>query len=56
MQKYKCAFCGIIYDPEVGDEAHGIPPNTPFEDLPEDWTCPSCGSEKKYFFPIDDEA
>jgi rubredoxin len=53
MRKYKCAFCGWIYDPEVGDEKHGIPAGTPFEDLPDDWRCPGCGAEKEYFNPLD---
>ena len=53
MQKYKCVFCGYIYDPAKGDEKTGIPPGTSFEDLPENWVCPGCGSGKEYFNPID---
>lgn len=53
MDKYKCALCGYVYDPEVGDEKHGIPPGTAFEDLPGVWKCPNCGAEKEYFDPID---
>lgn len=51
-QKYKCLACGYIYDPEEGDEENGIPPGTSFEDLPDDWTCPTCGSPKSMFDPI----
>jgi flavin reductase (DIM6/NTAB) family NADH-FMN oxidoreductase RutF len=47
--KYVCAVCGYEYDPSVGDPEHGIPPGTPFEDLPDDWTCPACGAEKEFF-------
>nr|WP_319398746.1 flavin reductase [uncultured Carboxylicivirga sp.] len=51
-QKYKCLACGYIYDPIVGDEENGIAAGTPFDDLPEDWTCPTCGSPKSMFEPI----
>jgi len=49
MEKYKCSVCGYIYDPEKGDPDGGIPPNTPFEKLPEDWVCPACGAPKDMF-------
>ncbi len=47
--KYDCDLCGYEYDPEEGDPENGIPPGTPFEDLPDDWTCPICGAEKEDF-------
>ena len=43
MAKYVCDVCCYVYDPEVGDPENGIAPGTPFEQLPEDWTCPLCG-------------
>ena len=46
---YECPACGYIYDPLIGDPDSGIPAGTRFEDLPDDWLCPSCGVEKKYF-------
>jgi len=46
-------MCGYVYDPEVGDSQGGIPPGTPFEDLPDDWHCPSCGTSKDNFSPAD---
>ncbi len=49
LKKYKCVFCGYVYDPALGDEKSGIPPGTSFEDLPEKWKCPGCGSGKEYF-------
>jgi len=49
MEKYKCTVCGYIYDPEKGDEDGGIPPNTPFNKLPDDWVCPTCGAPKDMF-------
>ncbi|MCR4666845.1 MAG: rubredoxin [Desulfovibrio sp.] len=47
--KYVCPVCGYCYDPEKGDSDHGIAPGTPFEELPEDWTCPRCRQPKSNF-------
>ena len=49
MDKYVCQVCGYIYDPAVGDPDSGIEPGTPFDDLPDDWTCPVCGASKDDF-------
>jgi flavin reductase (DIM6/NTAB) family NADH-FMN oxidoreductase RutF/rubredoxin len=49
MAKYKCTICGYIYDPAVGDPDNGIKPGTPFESIPDNWTCPMCGAEKNSF-------
>jgi len=46
---YRCRICGYIYDPAKGDPEGGIPPDTPFEELPEDWVCPLCGAPKSAF-------
>lgn len=48
MSKYVCALCGYVYDPAIGDD-EGIEPGTPFEDLPDSWTCPVCGATKEDF-------
>ncbi|HHI96904.1 MAG TPA: rubredoxin [Thermodesulfatator atlanticus] len=53
MQKYQCSVCGYVYDPAEGDPERGIAGGTPFEDLPEDWTCPVCGAPKSAFNPVD---
>ena len=50
-QKYECAVCGYVYDPEEGDSMSGIAPGTKFEDLPDDWVCPVCGAPKSQFNP-----
>jgi flavin reductase (DIM6/NTAB) family NADH-FMN oxidoreductase RutF/rubredoxin len=42
--KYECAACGYIYD----EEKEG----TKFNDLPDDWLCPICGSEKEDFYKL----
>jgi rubredoxin len=49
MTKWRCTYCGYIYDPEIGDPKSGIEPGTPFESLPEDWVCPICGVAKTLF-------
>ncbi|HRR40782.1 MAG TPA: rubredoxin [Syntrophales bacterium] len=51
MKKYVCNVCGYVYDPAAGDPDGNIPPGTPFEELPDDWTCPICGSGKEEFSP-----
>lgn len=51
-QQYQCTICGYIYNPEDGDPDGGIPPGTPFEEIPDDWMCPVCGVSKKDFVPI----
>ncbi|NJL08192.1 MAG: rubredoxin [Methylacidiphilales bacterium] len=59
-QRWVCtnADCDpYIYDPAVGDPVnlvdpgHPLPPGIAFEDLPDDWRCPDCGSPKSYFRP-----
>lgn len=42
--KYECAACGYIYDEEKEGKK--------FEELPEDWICPVCGSEKEDFIKL----
>jgi len=49
LSAYTCKICGFQYNPEEGDPALGIPPGTPFEDLPEDYRCPICNAGKEYF-------
>ena len=53
MKKYECEPCGYIYDPAVGDPDAGIDPETAFEDIPDDWTCPICGLGKDVFVPVE---
>ena len=49
MEKYRCTVCNYIYDPELGDPDGGIKPGTPFEIIPDSWTCPVCGASKDQF-------
>ena len=47
-------FCGFVYDPEAqGWPDEGIAPGTRWEDIPDDWTCPQCGSAKSDFEMIE---
>ncbi len=48
MKKWKCSVCGYVYD-----ESHE---GTPFEQLPESWTCPRCGAPRSAFQVIEGEA
>lgn len=41
---YECVVCGHIYDDGIED--------IKFEELPDDWTCPTCGAEKDEFIKI----
>jgi rubredoxin len=49
MERWECPVCGYIYDPRKGDKEGGIPPGTPFEQLPDTWVCPVCGTAKARF-------
>ena len=48
MDKYVCP-CGYVYDPVAGDPENGVAPGTPWEQVPESWTCPTCGMDKDSF-------
>ena len=49
IEKYVCKVCGYVYDLEAGDLDNSIMPETSFNDIPKDWTCPICGAEKDEF-------
>lgn len=53
--KMQCKVCWYIYDPEKGCEEFDISPSTPFNDLPDYFTCPNCGSGKDSFLPFQDD-
>ena len=54
MKKYRCTVCGWVYDPAIGDADSGIAPNTPFEEIPDEWVCPLCGVGKEDFEPVEE--
>jgi flavin reductase (DIM6/NTAB) family NADH-FMN oxidoreductase RutF/rubredoxin len=45
FKKFKCPACGYIYDEAVE--------KVRFSDLPDDWVCPVCGTEKSEFFEFE---
>ncbi len=49
MDRYICPICGYIYDPVKGDPESGVEPGTSFDDLPDGWICPVCGTPKLEF-------
>ncbi len=54
MKKYRCLVCSHVYDPAQGDPDGGIPPGTPFEQIPDNWFCPQCGVTKADYEPLDE--
>ncbi len=46
---WSCVVCGWVYAESAGMPAEGIPPGTPWEDVPASWTCPECGARKADF-------
>ena len=54
MKKYECSVCHWVYDPQVGDPDNGVVAGTPFEQIPEDWTCPLCGVSKEDFDVVEE--
>lgn len=49
MKRWMCITCGFIYDEAEGRPTEGIPPGTRWEDVPDDWICPDCGTPKSDF-------
>lgn len=55
MAEYKCPECGYRYDESIGDPHEGYAPGTPFDDLPEEFSCPDCAVRDKLdFVPVND--
>jgi regulator of cell morphogenesis and NO signaling len=46
-----CTVCNYIYDESLGEPRQNLAPAVRFEDLPEKWRCPECGSNKDMFQP-----
>ncbi|MEM6831439.1 MAG: rubredoxin, partial [Bacteroidota bacterium] len=41
---FQCRHCQTVYDPEYGDPEEGIKPATNFDELPDNYKCPTCGA------------
>ncbi len=46
---WQCLNCGYVYDEAVGDLDEGLAPGTRWADVPADWICPQCGTDKSEF-------
>ena len=53
MKTWMCLICGWIYDEAQGAIEDGLAPGTRWEDVPEDWRCPECGTVKSDYELID---
>ncbi len=51
FRQFICRACGYLYDEALGDPDGGLAPGTRFEDIPDDWMCPTCGVGKGDFEP-----
>jgi len=49
---YVCNGCGYEYDPSMGDPEGEVTRGTLFENIPQEWTCPSCCEEKDMFIEV----
>lgn len=45
MRKFECTVCGYVYDEAAEGKL--------WEELPEDWVCPTCGVGKDMFNEIE---
>lgn len=49
---WRCRECGYLYDPSEGDPDSRVPADTPFEQLPDFWSCPVCSETRNGFEPM----
>jgi len=54
QRRWQCNTCSEIYDEARGLPEYGIAAGTRFEDLPDDWECPMCGTPKSDFSLLDE--
>mmetsp|Transcript_23536 Transcript_23536/g.26839 ORF Transcript_23536/g.26839 Transcript_23536/m.26839 type:complete len:129 (-) Transcript_23536:1289-1675(-) len=55
---HKCRNCDWEYDEKKGDSfmiGGMIQPDTPFEELPSNWRCPTCRASKDNFLEVSEE-
>ena len=48
--KYICKICSYIYDPQNKEDEE-----VPFDELPGDWLCPKCFTDKTAYIPLKKE-
>ena len=47
--KYVCDACSWVYDEVDGAKEHGVAPNTKWNNMPDNFTCPLCSVDKGHF-------
>ncbi len=50
MSSYCCPVCDYVYDEAKGAAREGFPPETRWDQIPDDWCCPDCGVREKVDF------
>ena len=50
--KYICRHCGWIYDESKGLPEADIEPETPWDEIPDDFECPLCWAGKEKFIAV----
>ncbi len=53
--RMECGVCWYVYDPRQGDDYWQIPPGTPFDALPEYWSCPRCDGPRSGFLVVEEK-
>lgn len=47
--EHQCRACSYVYDASKGDPEYPVAAGTAWEQLPDDWICPTCGANKSLF-------
>jgi GntR family transcriptional regulator/MocR family aminotransferase len=55
-RRFICRGCYFVYEEANGLPQHSIRPGTAFADIPANWRCPDCGTEKTTFRPYVEKA
>ena len=50
MNKWECTICDYVYREESGEDKKNVKPGTRWTDVPDDFRCPGCGTEKGQFY------
>lgn len=50
---WECTVCGFVYSERFGLPDEGILPGTAWEDVPDNWICPDCGTGKADFCMVE---
>ncbi|MGB7102323.1 MAG: rubredoxin, partial [Xanthobacteraceae bacterium] len=56
QRRFMCRGCYFIYEEAAGLPQQSIRPGTAFADIPANWRCPDCGTDKTTFRPYVEKA